>query len=100
MEQRVGRLQEEKGSLSKQVSELRAQHEAGEEERAKLQERVGRLEGELRDSQAAVDARKGTKCIYVYICTYCNIRLPKIVMNMYIYSCKILHPLKWLFPWW
>ena len=54
----MGQLQTEKESVSEQLSEMVGQQGAVEEERDFLQERVGQLEKQLRDTQATVEARE------------------------------------------
>ena len=51
-------MQGEKSSLDNQLEELRVQHEGVEGERAELEGRVGKLEGELRDARATLEARE------------------------------------------
>ena len=58
LEERVGQLQTEKESVSEQLSEMVGRQGAVEEERDFLQERVGQLERQLRDTQATVEARE------------------------------------------
>ena len=54
----MGQLQTEKESVSEQLSEMVGRQGAVEEERDFLQERVGQLERQLRDTQATVEARE------------------------------------------
>lgn len=58
LEERVSRLQREKESVSEQLSEVVVRQSALEEEKDSLQEKVGQLEGQLRDTQATVEARE------------------------------------------
>ena len=56
LEERMGQLQREKESVSEQFSGMVGRQSAVEEERDFLQERVGQLERQLRDTQATVEA--------------------------------------------
>lgn len=58
LEERVGRLQREKESVSEQLSEVVGRQSALEEDKDSLHEKVGQLEGQLRDTQATVEARE------------------------------------------
>ena len=58
LEERVSRLQREKESVSEQLSQVVVRQTAVEEEKDSLQEKMGQLEGQLRDTQATVEARE------------------------------------------
>ena len=52
----MGHLQREKETVSEQLSGMVGRQSVVEEERDCLQERVGQLERQLRDTQATVEA--------------------------------------------